>query len=118
VTKTVVPDLLLGAHVAVLDFTFYTGGQFPAEYRNGAFLALHGSWNRSRRVGYEVAFVPFREGKPSGPPRGFLTGWMLSPDRKEVWGRPAAVFQMTDGSLLVTADGGRKIWQVSYRAGQ
>lgn len=108
------PDALLGAHVGVLDFTFYTGQQFPSEYRGGAFLAMHGSWNRSKRVGYEVAFVPFQNGKPSGPPRDFVTGWMLSPDSKQVWGRPAAVFQMTDGSLLVTDDGGKKIWRISY----
>lgn len=114
VSKAEVPDALLGSHVAVLDFTFYTGQQFPGEYRNGAFLAYHGSWNRSKRVGYEVAFVPFQNGKPAGPPRDFVTGWMLSPDKVQVWGRPVAVMQMTDGSLLVTDDGGQKIWRVSY----
>jgi glucose/arabinose dehydrogenase len=76
---------------------------------------MHGSWNRSRRDGYEVAFVPFANGKPSGPPRDFLTGWMISPNEKDVWGRPVAVFQMKDGSLLVTDDGGKRIWHVSYR---
>ena len=114
VSTAKVPDVLLGSHVAVLDFIFYTGRQFPEEYRGGAFLAMHGSWNRSQRVGYQVAFVPFRDGKPSGPPRDFITGWMLAPGKKQVWGRPVAVFQMTDGSLLVTDDGGRKIWRVSY----
>jgi len=116
VAKAKVPDVLLGSHVAVLDFVFYTGLQFPEEYRGGAFLAMHGSWNRSQRVGYQVAFVPFRDGKPSGPPRDFITGWMLAPDRTQVWGRPVAVFQTNDGSLLVTDDGGRKIWRVSYGA--
>jgi glucose/arabinose dehydrogenase len=116
VKKTVVPDLPLGAHVAVMDFAFYTGSQFPAEYRGGAFLAYHGSWNRSKRVGYEVAFVPFKNGKPSGQPRDFLTGWMLSPDRKEVWGRPVGVLQMPDGSMLVSDDGGNKVWRVSYNS--
>ena len=114
VVNTRAPDLLLGSHVAVLDFIFYTGRQFPQEYRGGAFLAMHGSWNRSKRVGYEVAFVPFQNGKPTGPPRDFLTGWMISPDSKDVWGRPVAVFQMMDGSLLVTDDGGKKIWRISY----
>jgi glucose/arabinose dehydrogenase len=114
VAKTKTPDVLLGSHVAVLDFVFYTGQQFPPEYRGGAFLAMHGSWNRSRRDGYEVAFVPFANGKPSGPPRDFITGWMISPNEKDVWGRPVAVFQMKDGSLLVTDDGGKKIWHVSY----
>ena len=113
-TKTIGPDLSLGAHVAVLDFTFYTGTQFPEEYRGGAFLALHGSWNRSKRVGYSVVFVPFRDGKPSGEPREFLTGWMISPESEEVWGRPVAVLQLSDGSLLVSDDGGKRIWKVSY----
>jgi glucose/arabinose dehydrogenase len=115
VKKTITPDLSLGSHVAVLDFTFYTGKQFPAEYRDGAFLALHGSWNRSKRVGYSVVFVPFKSGKPAGAPRDFLTGWMLSADEREVWGRPVAVLQLADGSLLVTDDGGKKIWRIYYK---
>jgi glucose/arabinose dehydrogenase len=116
VEKTIVPDVLLEpAHVAVLDFEFYTGGQFPAEYHDGAFLALHGSWNRSKRVGYAVAFIPFRGGKPSGPQRDFLTGWMLSPESRDVWGRPVGLLVLPDGSLLVSDDGGRKIWRVSYK---
>jgi glucose/arabinose dehydrogenase len=117
VRKTVVPDLPIGAHVAVLDYTFYTANQFPAEYYGGAFLADHGSWNRSKRVGYSVVFVPFQNGQPTGPPRDFVTGWMLSPDRKEVWGRPVAVMQMQDGSLLISEDGGNKLWRVSYKSG-
>jgi glucose/arabinose dehydrogenase len=115
VAKTVKGDLLLPAHVAVLDFTFYTGTQFPKEYQGGAFLAFHGSWNRAERRGYSVAFVPFSKGMPSGPPRDFLTGWMVSPDSKDVWGRPVAVFEMPDGSLLVSDDGGNKIWRISYK---
>ena len=71
VNKTITPDVLLGAHVAVLDFTFYTAGQFPYEYRGGAFFAFHGSWNRSKRVGYSVAFVPFQNQKPTGAPKDF-----------------------------------------------
>ena len=69
VKKTIVPDVSLGAHVAVIDWKFYTGSQFPAKYRNGAFLALHGSWNRADRVGQSVAFVPFKDGKPAGRSR-------------------------------------------------
>jgi glucose/arabinose dehydrogenase len=115
VAKTIAGDLLLPAHVAILDFTFYTGKQFPAEYRGGAFLAFHGSWNRSKRIGYSVAFVPFRNGKPSGDARDFLTGWMISPDSREVWGRPVAVLQLPDGSLLVSDDGGNKIWRIHYK---
>ncbi len=115
VKKTLVPDLTLGAHVAVIDWTFYTGTQFPKEYQGGAFMALHGSWNRADRVGYSVSFIPFKNGRISGPQRDFLTGWMMSPDKDEVWGRPVAVHQLPDGSLLISDDGGNKIWRVSYK---
>jgi glucose/arabinose dehydrogenase len=116
VKETVTPDLpLQPAHTAVLDFTFYSGKMFPAEYRGGAFLAFHGSSNRASRVGYSVAFVPFKQGKPVGQAKDFLSGWMLSPGQKEVWGRPVAVLEAPDGSLLVSDDGGNKIWRVSYK---
>jgi glucose/arabinose dehydrogenase len=115
VKKTIVPDVSLGAHTAVIDWKFYTANHFPSRYRGGAFLALHGSWNRAQRVGYSVAFVPFKGGKPSGPLEEFLTGWMLSPDKREVWGRPTGVFIMNDGSLLISDDGGNKIWRISYK---
>jgi glucose/arabinose dehydrogenase len=116
VAKTIVPDIpLIPAHQAVLDFEFYTAKQFPAEYRDGAFLALHGSWNRSKRVGYAIAFIPFRNGKPSGPPRDFLTGWMISPDSRDVWGRPVGLLILPDGSMLISDDGGKKLWRVGYK---
>ncbi len=115
VKKTITPDVSLGAHVAVIDFAFYTGKQFPAEYRNGAFCALHGSWNRSKRVGYSVAFVPFKNGKPAGEPKEFLTGWLINPESKDVWGRPTGIVILPDGSMLVTDDGGKKIWRISYK---
>jgi glucose/arabinose dehydrogenase len=114
VDKTVVPDIILEPHCAVLDFIFYTGKQFPAEYRGGAFLANHGSSNRAQRVGYSITFVPFQHGKPSGPPRDFLSGFMLAPDRPEVWGRPVGLLQLGDGSLLISDDGGKKLWHVKY----
>ena len=115
VQQTVPGDVLLPPHCAVLDFLFYTGDSFPAEYRNGAFLAYHGSSNRALRLGYSVAFIPFKNGKPAGPSRDFLTGWMLAPDQKEVWGRPVALLQLADGSLLVSDDGGNRIWHIVYR---
>ncbi len=118
VKKAIVPDVLMGAHVAVLGATFYTGKMFPAEYQGGAFVARHGSWNRSKRVAYDVAFVPFKSAKPAGEPRSFLSGFMLSPDKKEVWGRPVALLQLADGSMLLTDDGGKKIWRIAYKAGQ
>jgi glucose/arabinose dehydrogenase len=116
VKKTIVPDVLLGAHVAVIDFEFYTGKMFPAEFQGGAFLALHGSWNRSKRVGQQVAFIPFKNGKPSGPKREFLTGWLISPDSTDVWGRPVGLLVMPDGSLLVSEDGNNKVYRISYKA--
>ena len=115
VRQTLYPSVLLGGHVGVLDFTFYTGTQFPEKYQGGAFLALHGSWNRSKRVGYKVVFVPFKNGQPVSGPEDFLTGWMLAEDKAEVWGRPVAVLQMPDGSLLISDDGAGKLWRISYQ---
>lgn len=115
VKQTLYPSVLLGSHVGAMDVLFYTGQQFPEKYKNGAFVALHGSWNRSRRVGYEVVFVPFQKGKAIAGPEEFLTGWRLAPDKKEVWGRPVGLLQMSDGSLLVSDDGAGKIWHVSYK---
>ncbi len=114
VTSSLYPDVLLGAHVAVLDIRFYTGTQFPEKYRGGLFLAFHGSWNRSERVGYSVTFIPFKDGRPQSGPQPFLTGWMLGSDQSEVWGRPVGLLQLRDGSMLVSDDGGRKIWRISH----
>lgn len=116
VAKTIVPDVPLGAHVAVLDFLFYTGKLFPKEYQGGAFLAQHGSWNRSKRVGYNVVFIPFKDGKPSGPAKEFLQGWMMDPEKTDVWGRPVGFLQLPDGSILVSDDVGNKIWHITYKS--
>ncbi|MES1261916.1 MAG: PQQ-dependent sugar dehydrogenase [Acidobacteriota bacterium] len=113
--KMVEPDALLGSHVAVLDFCFYTGRQFPEAFAGGAFLALHGSWNRSRRDGFVVRFIPFQDGAPSGPGYDFVAGWTDSGDEKTVLGRPSGVFQRADGTLLIADDGAGRIWQVRYR---
>lgn len=115
VAKTVVPDVVLPAHVAVMDFTFYTGKLFPAKYKGGAFLAQHGSGNRAKRIGYNIMFVPFKGGKPSGPPEEFMGGWMMDAGQKEVWGRPVGVTQLQDGSLLVSEDGNNKVWHIGYK---
>ena len=115
VAKSIAPEIVLPPHCAVLDFLFYTGTQFPAEYRNGAFLANHGSSQGEQRVGYSVSFVPFKNGKPAGKVRDFATGWMLGADKKEVWGRPVALLQLRDGSVLVSDDGGKVIWRMSYK---
>ncbi|HEU0119282.1 MAG TPA: PQQ-dependent sugar dehydrogenase [Bryobacteraceae bacterium] len=115
VKKTVEPDVLLGAHVSAMNFVFYTGKLFPAKYRNGAFIALRGSSGRSKRVGYSVVFQPFKGGKPAGALENFLTGFMLGPDQKEVWGRPVGLTQLADGSLLLSEDGNNRIWHITYK---
>jgi glucose/arabinose dehydrogenase len=115
VAKSIAPEIVLEPHCAVLDFLFYTGAQFPAEYRNGAFLANHGSSQGEQRVGYSVTFVPFKNGKPSGPVRDFASGWMMGADKKEVWGRPVALLQLRDGSVLLSDDGGKVIWRIAYK---
>jgi glucose/arabinose dehydrogenase len=124
VKRALVPDVLIQAHSAPLGLTFYTGGQFPPRYRGGAFVALHGSWNRSKAAGYKVVFVPFRNGVPAGPPEDFMTGFVVSEGGRnadgsmapiEQWGRPVSVLVARDGSLLVTDDQGGRIWQIRYR---
>lgn len=116
VAKAIAPDVLLASHSAALGILFYTGAQFPAEYRNSAFVALHGSINRSQLSGYSVARVPFRNGRPSGPPENFLTGFIArDDDQKEAWGRPVGLLQLADGSLLVSDDGGNRVWRISHR---
>ncbi len=114
VKSTRYPDVLIPAHSAVLDIEFYTGDSFPKEFHGGAFLAYHGSWNRAQRTGYSITFVPFKDGRPTQGPKDFLSGWMLGEDQREVWGRPVGILQLPDGSLLVSDDGGKKIWRVRY----
>jgi glucose/arabinose dehydrogenase len=114
VAKTIMPDVLLGAHVAPLQFAFYEGQQFPSAYWQGAFVAEHGSWNRRIRDGYQVAFIPFRDGLPSGEPRPFFSGFVGDPAGKQVYGRMVGVAVTADGSLLISDDGQKLIWRVSY----
>ena len=115
VAKAVAPDVLLPAHSAALGLIFYTGSQFPAAYRNSAFVALHGSINRSKLSGYAVVRVPFRDGRPSGPPEEFLSGFIARDDEeKQAWGRPVGLLQLPDGSILLSDDGGNRLWRVSY----
>jgi glucose/arabinose dehydrogenase len=113
VARAIIPDVLLGAHVAPLQFVFYTGKQFPESYRGGAFVAEHGSWNRASRSGYQVAFVAFKDGKPSADPVPFMTGLAPDPSKSDVNGRPVGVTVAPDGSLLVSDDGANVIYRVS-----
>jgi glucose/arabinose dehydrogenase len=111
--KTIVPDVLLQPHNASLEFAFYEGRQFPAEYKGDIFASQHGSWNKTVRVGYEVIRVPLHQtGHASGEYEDFLTGFVL-PDGN-VWGRPVGMTVALDGSLLVSDDGSNSIWRVSY----
>ncbi len=113
VEKAIVPDVPLGAHTASLGLAFYEGDAFPAQYKNGAFIGQHGSWNHSEFVGYKVVFVPFQNGKPSGEPEDFLTGFIANAEQNEVYGRPVGIAMLPDGSMLVADDAGNTIWRVS-----
>jgi glucose/arabinose dehydrogenase len=113
VARAIIPDVLLGAHVAPLQFAFYTGKQFPESYRGGAFVAEHGSWNRATRSGYQIAFVAFKNGKPSADPVPFMTGLVPDPTGTDVSGRPVGVTVAPDGSLLVSDDGAGVVYRVS-----
>jgi glucose/arabinose dehydrogenase len=116
VKRATVPDVLLPAHAAALGITFYTGTQFPQRFRNGGFVALHGSWNRSVASGYKVVFFPMVNGKP-GPIEDFLTGFLASDGSNgsaiEQWGRPVGVTVARDGALLVSDDSGNRIWKIT-----
>jgi glucose/arabinose dehydrogenase len=111
--KVIVPDVLIQSHSASLQMVFYTGTQFPREYVNGAFASEHGSWNREKRTGYKVIFVPVRNGVPTGEYIDFLTGFVTAAG--DVWGRPVGVTVANDGSLLVTDDGTNTVWKVAYQ---
>lgn len=113
VKKTLIPDYPLGAHTASLGLAFYTGTSFPEKYRNGAFIAQHGSWNRKIISGYRIIFVPFKDGKPSGKSQDFLTGFIVDPEKDIVRGRPVGVIVMPNGDLLITDDKTNTIWRVS-----
>lgn len=106
-------DVLIQPHSSPLGITFYTGSQFPARYRNNAFVTLHGSWNRSGRTGYKVVTIPIENGRGTGWYEDFLTGFVV--DENRVWGRPAGIAVARDGSLLMTEDGNGSIWRISYQ---
>jgi len=117
VQKAIVPDVPLGPHTASLGLAFYNQSAFPAKYQGGAFIGQHGSWNRAQFTGYKVVFVPFKDGKPSGAPEDFLTGFQVDAASNKVYGRPVGVFTAPDGSLLVADDAGNKVWRVSKTPG-
>jgi glucose/arabinose dehydrogenase len=118
--KVRTPDVLVQPHMASLEMSFYPDyapktkphGALPASYNGGIFAAEHGSWNRANRAGYELIYIPMKDGHATGEYDDFLTGF-VTPDG-QVWGRPVGVTVGADGSLYVTDDGSRSVWHVSY----
>jgi glucose/arabinose dehydrogenase len=111
VAKAVVPDYALGAHVAALGLAFYTGKLLPGQYANGAFIGQHGSWNRTPLSGYNVVFVPFKDGMPAGKPLEVLTGFVNK--EGDAMGRPVGVAVDKPGAVLVADDVGNVIWRIT-----
>ncbi len=109
VATAVVPDVLFQAHSAALGMTFWKGD---------AYVAMHGSWNRSRRTGYKVVRIRMNGGKPVGGYDDFVLGWSQDETSRNVWGRPVGLLVMNDGSLLISDDGANVIWRVTYTAPQ
>lgn len=115
VAKAIKPDVPFLSHSAAIDLEFYTASQFPQKYQGGAFVTLHGSWNASAPRGYILAYVPFKDGKPDGSYEVFATGfWNGDAENSQVWGRPAGVLQLSDGSLLLSDDVGQTVWRITY----
>jgi glucose/arabinose dehydrogenase len=112
VKKAIVPDVALGAHTASLGLAFDEKGVLPGKFKNAAFIGQHGSWNRSELAGYKVVYVPFSNGKPSGPHQDFLTGFITGEDNK-VYGRPVGIALTQNGAMLVADDASNTIWRVS-----
>jgi len=110
-SKVIVPDVLVQPHSASLGMAFYDGKQFPKDYSGDAFAAEHGSWNHAAGSGHEVIRIPLEKGRASGVYEDFLTGFATN---GVVWGRPVGIAVAPDGSMLVTDDGAKVIWRVSY----
>ena len=106
------PVQSLGPHVAPLGMAFYDGEMFPEEYVNQVFIAEHGSWNRSKKIGYRVSLVRLNEAGEAISYQPFAEGWLQG---QRAWGRPADVLVARDGSLLVSDDTGNAIYRITYR---
>jgi glucose/arabinose dehydrogenase len=111
VAKAIVPDYALGTHVAPLGLTWSDARGMPANFSDGVFVGEHGSWNRNPQSGYKVVFVGFKDGRPSGMPVDFLTGFLNADG--DAQGRPVGVILDNRGALLVADDVGNKVWRVS-----
>ena len=112
VAKAIKPDYALASHVAPLGLLFYTGANLPATYRGGAFIGEHGSWDRSPLSGYQVSYVHFVDGRPTGPIVPVVTGF-ASADEKSLFGAPVGLAQSADGALIIADDVGNAVWAVT-----
>jgi glucose/arabinose dehydrogenase len=108
----VMPAQKLGPHVAPLGLKFYTGKMFPEEYKGDIFIAEHGSWNRSKKIGYRISRVKIENNKSVGY-ETFIYGW-LDDDEQEAWGRPVDILILEDGSMLISDDKANAIYRVTY----
>ena len=115
VQKAIKPDFALASHVAPLGLLFYTGTNLPAMFRGGAFISEHGSWDRSPLSGYEVSYVRFVNGRPTGQKVAVVTGFVSS-DEKSLFGAPVGLAQAADGALLIADDVGNTVWSVTASA--
>jgi glucose/arabinose dehydrogenase len=111
VASAIAPDYALSSHVAPLGLAMSSGTDFPANYRNGAFVGEHGSWDRTPLNGYKVVFVPFSGGKPSGPAQDVVTGFLDA--NSHARGRPVGLAMDRSGALLIADDVGNAVWRVS-----
>jgi len=112
VAKAIKPDYAIASHVAPLGLLFYTGSNLPSSYQGGAFIGEHGSWDRSPLSGYEVGFVRFVDGRPTGPVEPVVTGF-YSKDEASLYGAPVGLAQGADGALLIADDVGNAVWAVT-----
>ena len=108
------PAVKLGPHTAPLGMEFYTGNNFPEEYRSRAFIARHGSWNRKKKIGYDLVVANINSEKGGNGYETFITGW-LNPETDDVWGRPVDVEMMPDGTMLLSDDYASVIYRIYYK---
>lgn len=108
------PAAKLGPHTAPLGLKFYSGDNFPSEYKNSLFVARHGSWNRSKKSGYDIVQVIFKEDGSVKAVKPFITGW-LNEQTDDVWGRPVDIFCTSDGSMLISDDYANVVYRVYYK---
>jgi glucose/arabinose dehydrogenase len=105
------PAQELGPHVAPLGMLFYTGNMFPESYKNQILIAEHGSWNRSKKIGYRITMVTLDNGEAISY-KPFIEGWLQKDEN--VWGRPVDLLQLTDGSVLISDDYSGTIYRITY----